>query len=148
MKISSSALKFPIEVKKGSVRVKIYRTVDRGRDRFTVAYHEGDRRRLIQFADLSEAKEEAGVIAEQLNAGRGAALELTGSDRDSYLYATSKLKALKIDLVPAIDEYIAAKKWEVPLAVAAKSYHESHHKKLPIRTVSEVVSEIPCGKES
>jgi integrase len=139
---------FPLEIKRGSVRVKVYRTVDRGRDRFTVTYHEGTRRRLIQFADLAKAKTEANLVAEQLNAGQGAALELTGSDRDAYLYAINKLKPLKLDLVPAIDEFIAAKKWDVPLAVAAKNYHESHNTKLPDKSVADAVAEFLAAKKA
>jgi integrase len=147
MKITKNPT-FPLEIRKGSVRVKVYRTVDRGRDRFTVAYHEGTKRRLIQFADLAEARDEASLVAEQLNAGQGAALELSGGDRDAYLYAVKKLKALKMELVPAIDEFIAAKKWDVPLAVAAKSYHESHNRKLPDKSVADVVAEFLAAKKT
>jgi integrase len=133
---------FPLEIKKGSSRVKIYRTVDRGRDRFTVGYHEGPRRVLRQFADLAEAKREAGIVAEKLNAGQGAALELNGSDRDAYLHAVGKLKPLKIDLVSAINEYAAAKTIDVPLVPAAELYRETYKMKLPDKTVPEVFAEM------
>jgi hypothetical protein len=56
-------------------------------------------------ADLGEAKKEAAIVAERLNAGQGDALELTGKDRDAYLHAVRKLRPLGIGLVPAIDEY-------------------------------------------
>jgi integrase len=134
--------KFPIEVKKGGSIVKIYRTVDRGRDRFTVIYHEGGRRTLRQFADLSEARKEAKTAADSLNAGQGSALELTGKDREAHLYAKRKLKPLDIELTNAIDEYTAAKKWDVPLSVAAKFYHDSYNAKLPDKTVAEVYEEM------
>ena len=106
---TKTPLEFPLEVKKGSTIVKIYRTVDRGRDRFTLGYHEGSRRVLRQFADLAEARKEAGIVAAKLNAGQGSALELTGTDRDNYLSALDRLKPLKIGLVAAIEEYVSAK---------------------------------------
>jgi integrase len=139
---TKTPLTFPLEIKKGSSRVKIYRTVDRGRDRFTVSYHEGTRRTLKQFADLVEAKREAGIIAEKLNAGQGSALELTGKDRDAYLYAMEKLKPLKIGLVPAIDEFVEAKKWDVPLPAASRTYHETNLAKRPDKAVLEVIAEL------
>jgi hypothetical protein len=76
---------WPKEIKSGSVTVKIYRTVNRGRAMFTLAYHDGGGRKLRQFADLVEARREAKDTADTLNAGRGAALELSGADRDAYL---------------------------------------------------------------
>ena len=143
---TKASLTFPLEIKKGSTRVKIYRTVDRGRDRFTLGYHEGARRVLRQFADFAEAKKEAGIVAEKLNAGQGSALELTGKDRDAYLYALDKLKTLKMGLVPAIDEYIEAKKWDVPLATAARAYHDSHADTIVTKTVQEVIDELLATK--
>ena len=122
--------------------------MDRGRDRFTVSYHEGTRRTLKQFADLDDARKEAGIVAAKLNAGQGSALELTGKDRDAYLHALDKLKALKIGLVPAIDEYIEAKKWDVPLATAARAYHDSHAATIVTKTVQEVVDELLATKRT
>ena len=42
---------YPMEIKAGSSRVKIYRVVEPHRERFTLAYHEGAQRKLRQFAD-------------------------------------------------------------------------------------------------
>jgi len=139
---------FPLEIKKGSTRVKIYRTVDRGRDRFTVGYHEGSRRVLRQFADLAEAKEEAGIIAKKLNAGQGSALELSGVDRDAYLHAMSQLKPLAVPLNVAVGEFVAAKAIGVPLLAAAKFYQEAHSSKLPDKPVTEVVAEFLVAKKA
>jgi integrase len=140
--MQQAADKWPLAIKAGSVTVKIYKTVNRGRPMFTASYHEAGGRKLRQFAELVEARKEAKLIAERLNAGQGAALELTGADRDSYVFATSKLKPLGIGLVAAIEEYIAAKKWDVPLADAARSYHEIHSAKRPDKTVQEVITEL------
>jgi integrase len=133
---------WPLEIKSGGVRVKIYRTVDRSYERFTVAYHEGTHRRLKQFADEAEARREAKLVAERLNAGQGEILALSGKDRDSFQHAKVKLKNLGIPLADAIDEYVAAKALKVPLLAAARLYHETHSTKLPDKTVTEVVQEM------
>jgi integrase len=115
---------------------------------FTASYHEAGGRRLRQFADLADARREAKIIAGQLSAGQGAALELTGKDRDIYLFAVSKLKQLQVPLNVAVEEFVAAKKIGVPLLAAAKFYHETHSTKLPVKTVSDVVAEFLAAKKS
>ncbi len=146
---------WPKKIKFGNVTVKLYRTKDRGKVRYTLAYHEGKDgrfRRLRQFRDLDRASEEGKIIAERLNAGRGEALKLTGADRDAYLYATAKLRPLKVGLVPAIDEYIEAKKWiagsksKVTLHVATKAYAEAHHAEVPEMTIKQVYDEMLAAK--
>src|ERR1035438_1655475 len=104
---------WPLEIKSGGVRVKIYRTTDRSYERFTVAYNEGTHRRLKQFADEAEARREAKLVAERLNAGQGEILALSGKDRDSFQHAKAKLRALGIPLADAIDEYVSAKALKV-----------------------------------
>ncbi len=138
---------FPMEMKAGSSRVKIYRIVEPNRTRYTLSFHEGSVRKLRQFTDLVEAKKEAKTIAENLNAGRGAGLELNGKDRDVYLYAVSKLKELQVPLNVAIDEYVKAREFNVPLVEAAKLYHQTHSAKLPEKTVNEVYSELLEAKK-
>ena len=88
------------------MRVKIYRTTDRSYERFTVAYHEGTHRRLKQFADEAEARREAKLVAERLNAGHGEILSLSGKDRDSFQHAKAKLKTLGIPLADAIERTV------------------------------------------
>jgi len=136
----------PLEIKSGSVTVKIYPTRNRGREAYTVAYHDAGHRNRRMFADLAKAKAEAKVIAHRLNAGQGAALELTGQDRDAYLYAIRKLKTLQVPLNVAVDEYVKARGFDVPLVEAAKSYAESHNAKLPDKTVAEVYQEMLQAK--
>jgi integrase len=137
---------WPKEIKSGSVTVKIYRTVNRGRAMFTLAYHDGGGRKLRQFADLTEARREAKETADTLNAGRGAALELSGADRDAYLAALRELKPLDVPLNVAIAEYVKAKKFNVPIVEAVKSYAESHNAKLPDKTITEVYQEMLAAK--
>jgi integrase len=140
--------KKPLEIKAGSVTVKIYRTVNRGRAMFTLAYHDAGGRKLRQFADLAEAKREARTIADTLSAGRGAALELSGADRDSYLSAMRQLKPLDVPLHVAVSEYVKARGFNVPIVEAAKSYAESHDASLPDKTVAEVYQEMLKAKRA
>jgi integrase len=139
--------KWPVAIKAGSVTVKIYQTVNRGRTQFTVSYHDAGGRRLRQFAELPKARREAKAIAEQLSTGRGAALELTGSDRDVYLFAVSKLKPLQVPLNVAVEEYVKARGFNVPLVEAARSYADTHNAKLPVKTVTEVFQELLEAKK-
>ena len=53
-----SKTKFPLVVKRGNVRVKIYATPSHGHDSFTVAYYHGGRRQRRTFADLALARQE------------------------------------------------------------------------------------------
>jgi integrase len=138
--------KFPLEVKAGAVRVKIYNVSTPTRERYTLAYHDGPERKLKQFSDFATARREAKETAETLNAGRGAALELSGADRDTYLSAMRQLKPLEVPLNVAVAEYVKAKQFNVSLVEAAKSYSESHNAKLPDKTVTEVYQEMLAAK--
>lgn len=139
---------FPLEIKAGSVTVKIYRVIETNRTRFTLSFHEGGLRKLRQFAALSEAKKEAKIIAQQLNAGQGDALKLTGADRNAYLYAVRKLKPLGIGLTPAIDQLVAAHATGAPLVEACKFWASHHTQELPSKTVGEVYAELLEAKKA
>jgi len=138
----------PVKVKAGSSIVTISNTPKNGRDHYTVIWHEAGLRKRIMRTDWRDAKLEAKTVAKRLNSGRGASLELTGKDRDVYLFALSKLKQLRLPLNVAVEEFVAAKKIGVPLLAAAKLYHETHSTKLPDKTVSKVVSEFLAAKEA
>jgi integrase len=138
--------KFPLEVKSGAVRVKIYNASTPERERYTLAYYDGPERKIRQFTDFAEAHREAKDTADKLNAGRGAALELSGADRDTYLSAMRQLRPLDVPLNVAVAEYVKAKQFNVPLVEAAKSYSESHTAKLPEKTVTEIYQEMLAAK--
>jgi integrase len=137
---------WPIVIKQGSATAKIFRTPENGRDRFTVEWYEGTLRKRLTRVDLAKARREARTVAETLNAGRGAALELSGADRDSYLAAMSQLKPLDVPLNVAVAEYVKARQYNVPLVTAAKSYAETHNATLPDKTVEEVYQEMLAAK--
>ncbi len=146
--MQKKADKWPMQVKAGSVTVKIYRTVNRGRAMFTLAYHESGGRKLRQFADLADARREAKETAATLNAGRGAALELSGADRDAYLAAVRQLKPLDVPLNVAVAEYVKARQYNVPIVEAAKSYAETHDATLPDKSIEEVYQEMLKAKRN
>ena len=62
-------MKFPMEVKEGSVSVKIYGVENRGRDSFTISYHANGKRRRKMFASFDEAHAEAKSKATALSRG-------------------------------------------------------------------------------
>ncbi|MCE0483119.1 MAG: tyrosine-type recombinase/integrase [Methylacidiphilales bacterium] len=138
--------KFPLEVKAGAVRVKIYNVSTPERERYTLAYYDGPERKIRQFADFAEAHREAKDTADKLNAGRGAALELSGADRDSYLSAMRQLRPLDVPLNVAVAEYVKAKAFNVPIVEAVKTYAESHNAKLPDKSIAEVYQEMLAAK--
>jgi integrase len=138
----------PVKVKSGSSIVTISNTPKHGQDHYTVIWHEAGLRKRIMRTDWREAKTEAKTVADRLNSGRGAALELTGKDRDIYLFAVSKLKSLQVPLNVAVEEFVAAKKIGVPLLAAAKFYHETHSTKFPDKGVSAVVAEFLAAKRA
>jgi integrase len=137
---------WPIVIKRGSATAKIFRTPENGRDRFTVEWYEGPARKRLTRVDLAEARAEAKNIADTLNAGRGAALELSGADRDAYVAAVRQLKPLDVPLNVAIAEYVKARQYNVPIVEAAKTYAESHNAKLPDKTIEEVYQEMLKAK--
>src|ERR1035437_7967066 len=105
----------PVKVKSGSSIVTIACTPKNGQDHFTIIWHEAGLRKRIMRTDWKEAKTEAKTIADRLNSGRGASLELTGKDRDIYLYSVAKIKPLQMPLNAAVDEFVEAKRIGVPL---------------------------------
>ena len=64
---ASSSLAAPIQVKRGSVTVKIYKGANRvsgiSYDQFTVVYYDGVQRKKKTFATLGEARREANLTA-------------------------------------------------------------------------------------
>ena len=87
-----SKRKWPIAVKRGNVRVKIYRTPSNGCKAYTVAYYFGGQRVRKTFADLAKAELEAETVANRICAGELNALTLTSEDRTAYVRSLEMLK--------------------------------------------------------
>ena len=145
-----SKRQFPIVVKRGNVRVKVYLTPSNGCDAFTVAYYFGGKRVRKTFADLGVAKFEAETVANRISAGELNVLTLTSEDRTAYVRSMEMLKPSGTPLEIAVMQFVEASKLldGASLIEAAKFYLSRHPRHLPTRTVSQVVEEMIATKES
>lgn len=99
----------PVHVaRSGNVRIGVYRFSS---GRYCVAWTPGRglRQKRETFPALSAAKQRAHEVADALESGRGAVLELTGARIEGYLQAMRLLEPLGISLPLAIEEYAAAR---------------------------------------
>lgn len=136
-------------VKYGSVSLKINESVNRGRPLFFFHFHEGGRRQQRNFASAAAAHAEADIIARRLSAGHGAAISLTGRDRDSYQHALGLLEGWDVPLSTAVEEYVAALKnlQGHGIAEAVNFFLARHPFQLPQKKVAEVMEEFLAAKE-
>ena len=74
---------FPLEVKSGSVVVKIYRVTNRRRPSYTVSYFAEGQRKLKMFASFDEAEADAKSKAVSLSRGKLDMLHLGNAERNS-----------------------------------------------------------------
>ncbi len=109
---SSPALRkpeFPLIISRGSVRVRIYRVINRGRNIFTLAYRGTDGRRVrTTRSSLGAAKIEAERIATLIANGEIQSLTLSNTDRTIYVRAVDLLKPRGRELDTAVAELIEA----------------------------------------
>jgi hypothetical protein len=80
-------------IKHGSASIKINSSTDRGRTLYFFNFYEGGRSHQRNFATEEKARAEAETIERRLSGGHGAAMALTGRDRDAYLHSTLLLEA-------------------------------------------------------
>jgi integrase len=145
-----SKRKFPVVVKRGNVRVKIYATPSNGCDAFTVAYYFGGKRVRKTFADLGKAELEAETVANRICAGELNVLTLTSEDRTAYVRAVEMLKPSGTPLEIAVMQFVETTKLldGASMLEAAKFYLRHHPRHLPTRAVSEVVEEMVAAKQT
>jgi integrase len=96
----------PIEVKRGSVIVRIYRQKSAGV--FTVSHYEGGQRKRASFCNLARAREEANQVADRLARHDGSSLILKGSNLIEYSRAQECLGPIGVRLDIATSEYSQA----------------------------------------
>ncbi len=139
------AQSFPLTIK--SV-VTIYHTPKGDYNGYTIAWREGDSRKRRAFADLADAKKEAGSIADKINHGENAALSLTNSDRSTYVNSCAMLEPLGVHLESAIREYAEAFKTLGGRSIveAARYFAAKHPTDMKARTVAEVAAEFLDAK--
>jgi len=141
---------WPAEVKVGSVTAKIYRSVTRRRELFTVAYRDTNNRRVKKsFADFAAAKLEAQAAAIKIQNGQIDVLELTSDDRVAYQHAIGLLKPTGRSLQLAAAEYAEAIRilgGVGSIAEAARFFAHHHPVALPIRSIPQVYEEFLTAK--
>jgi integrase len=144
-----SKTKFPLVVKRGNVRVKIYSTPSHGHDSFTVAFYHGGRRQRRTFADLALARQEAELVANRSAAGEMDVLALTSADRSAYVRSVELLRESGTPLELAVMQFVEAVKVLEggSLVEAVRFYAQHHSRKLPTRSVAETVAEMILAKQ-
>ena len=147
MKIPS---KFPFVVKRGAVRVTIYRTPRGGYDSFTLAYHDGPKLRRRRFSSFDLAKREADLTAAKLVVGELDALMLTGKDRAAYSEAIRLLNPTGVALTTAVERYTRAHAalGGISLDNAVEFYLTRNPRRLERKSVKHVVEEMLRTKKS
>jgi integrase len=113
---------FPIEIKRGSAMVKIYKSEHRGEALFTITYMGPDdsrpgklKRQKENFKGekngegaLTRARRAAGERADKLAIGDLQAVRMTGAERQLYVAACETLAPTKVPLNLAAQEYAQA----------------------------------------
>jgi len=135
----------PIEVKCGSVVVKIYQGTNTVNDvdypQFTLVYHDGVQRLKKRFASRDVAVKEANTVAGNLARGEHKILQLTTADKSVYVQALKVLQPLKIPLNVAVLEYASAVKG-LPKGTTLKEAVDYFRKHNPAAIVAKTVREV------
>lgn len=140
--------KFPLNIRRGSSTVKIYRDRKPAGDYFILSFYMGGRRIRQNFADLDTARLEAEAKAAQLSRGDLDALQITGKDRLVYGRALAAIAPLDVPLDTAAHEYAEARKKLAggSLAEAVSFYVKHHAHVLQRKPVAEAVEEMIAAK--
>jgi len=149
--MSKKRMAFPMEVKQGSVVVKIYRVENKGRNSFTVSYHADGRRRLKMFAEFDEALAEAKSKANVLSRGELDALHLRSEDARVYVYCVQMAKSTGLPLDLLVKDAVEAVKvvdGKVSLLEMAKEFKRRHMHELPNKLLPDAVDEMLKIKET
>ena len=141
---------FPLEVKDGSVIVKIYKVENKGRVSYTVSYFADGKRKIKMFADFDEAHAEAKSKARSLSKGELDVLHLGNAERLAYVHAVDALKPTGTPLELAGKEYAEA--WKVlggkaSIIEAAKEFARRHLHTLPDKMLPDAVEDMLDAKE-
>ncbi len=143
-------IEFPQKVKRGSVIVKIYRTLSHGCDSFTLSYYQDGVRKRPTFPTYEQAKGEAEIIANRLGNSDADVLTLTSADRAAYLRARQLLDPLGVALEAAAAQFADARKalGDAPLSHAVEFYVKRHPTKIEPKAVTAVTAEFIEAKRA
>ena len=140
-----------LEVRRGSVVVKIYRTTYNQQPAHEIAYYSGGRRRkkVLYKKEDADALAEAGKIANTLNAGNGAVMELTAKDAHDYREALRIIGPTRRPLVAILTEHLEATQilgeMGVSLGEVIRDYASRHS--IEQRTIPEAVEEFLAERD-
>lgn len=133
-----------MEVRAGSVRVRIYRTQSRGYPLLQVADYSAGKRKLRTFADLADARTEAERIATRIANGEVVAAGIGAKERAALSRALELIKPTGIPLEVACGTF--AECFRVlggnRLLEASQDYARRHPLNLPKKLVREAVDEM------
>ena len=145
----------PVEIKRGSVRLKIYtgtnKVADKVYPQFTLVYYDGGQRKKLRFADMAAAKREAELVASKLARGENEVLRLNPADRIIYVQAVESLRSVGVPLNLAVLEYVSALK-SLPEGTTLKEAVDFFRRRNPAalqkRTVCQVAEEMLAVKRA
>jgi site-specific recombinase XerD len=149
--MSKKRMDFPMEVKQGSVAVKIYRVENKGRDSFTVSYHANGKRSQKMFAVFDEALAEAKSKANALARGELDTLHLRSEDARVHVYCVQMSKDTGIPLELLVKDAVEALKLvdgKASLREMAEEFKRRHMHDLPNKMLPDAVDEMLKIKES
>jgi integrase len=143
-------LVFPHEIKKGSVSIKIYKSLSHGCESFTLSYYRDGVRKRPSFASFQKALVEAEHVAEIMASSQGNVFNLTASDGAAYRRARQILDPLDIPIELAAFQFAEAQRRmrNIPLIKAVDFYLSRHPSEMPPKTVSFVLEEMLQAKKS
>src|SRR5512133_3635467 len=132
--------RFPITVREGHIRAKIYSYSNRDAVSYTVVWYEGEARKRKVFGDLDEAKLHAQARVGQLANGTAQVLRLDGEELLAYVRAREAVAEFGLALDTIAFEYRDAKRLvrRKSLVDVAESYVRTHVLDAPTKAVSEV----------
>jgi integrase len=146
-------VRFPVEVKRGSTVVKIYRDRKGAGTYYRVVYYLPDRdgksrRHRLNFHDLEAATNEAELKASHLSRMDRYASEFDGKDRLEYARAKDELNEFDLPLDKVAIEYKDARTLlnGVPLIEAARFYEKHNLRGIKRKNVATAVDEMIAAK--
>ena len=136
-----------VSEKVGNVVVPIYPTNSNGYGGFTVAWYESGKRHRKFFANATDARRHARLVATKIENQERHALALSPTDARIYAAATSELKPLDIALDSAVREFVAARKivGGFPLLQALQFWQHHGADAITEKRVKDVATELING---
>jgi hypothetical protein len=114
-------------VRHGSASVPIYRIISGTRTRFAISWYRDGKRMRQVFRTIEAAKKEALVVARQIQAGMQHLTDLKPHERDAFIAARDLADKAGLPLVPAMEDYLRARKLAGTESLAAMATQYAKH---------------------